>query len=200
MQKHDLNTEMERLIAEIAPGARLLLHACCAPCATVALQRLASHFEITLLFYNPNIAPGEEYARRLRALETLVRDMPLPRRVTLVQGAGERAPFLAAAAGYEDEPEGGARCEACFRLRLGYAAETASRLGIPYYGTTLTVGPRKKAAQIHEIGVSEGNWHSVLFLPADFKKKDGYLRSIRLSEEYGLYRQHYCGCEYSQRG
>lgn len=200
MQKRNYNTEMEAMLAAAEPGGRLLLHACCAPCATVALERLSPYYDITLLFYNPNIFPGEEYERRLAAMKQLLQRMPLPRRVDLVEGPKDRAPFLAAAAGREEDPEGGARCEACFRLRLSYAAKLANEQGIPLYGTTLTVGPRKNAAQIHEIGALEGKWHGVLFLPADFKKKDGYLRSIRLSEEAGLYRQHYCGCEYSQRG
>lgn len=200
MQKKNYNAAMERLVAQTKPGSRLLLHACCAPCATVALERLAPHFEITLYFYNPNIAPGEEYARRLRALRKLLDTMPLPRPVELVCGPEDRAPFLGAVRGKEGAPEGGARCEECFRLRLSHAAKEAARRDIPLFGTTLTVGPRKNAAQIYEIGAKEGNWHNVLFLPADFKKMDGYLRSIRLSEEYGLYRQHYCGCEYSQRG
>lgn len=200
MNKQDYNAEMERLMAETPAGERLLLHACCAPCASTALERLSPHFDITLLFYNPNIAPGEEYARRLAALRRLLERMPLPRRVELVEGPDDRAPFLEAARECESEPEGGARCEACFKLRLSFAAKAAKERGIPLFGTTLTVGPRKNAALINEIGALEGKWHGMLFLPANLKKKDGYLRSIRLSEEYGLYRQHTCGCEYSQRG
>lgn len=190
---------MQREIANIPVQTHILLHSCCAPCTTAVLEALAPHFAVTLFYYNPNIMPNEEYARRLAALESLTEKAPAAGTpVTLLQGEYNTDEFLAAAKGLEAEPEGGARCAECFRLRLYETARTAKEKGIPWISTTLTVSPHKNAAVINQIGMQAAENHGVSWLPADFKKKEGYKRSIKLSEEYGLYRQSYCGCLFAK--
>lgn len=194
MTQKNHNREMEDQIRSISPGTSLLLHTCCAPCATAVLERLAPHFELHLLFYNPNIQPREEYLRRRQALEHLVSLHQGPFPLHLLEEEQNPAPFLAAAQGLESQPEGGARCRACFILRLGEAARAARELSLPYFATTLTVSPKKDAALLNEIGQEKSAEYGISYLISDFKKKDGYLRSIRRSEALGLYRQTYCGC------
>ena len=177
---------------------RLLLHACCAPCSSYVLEYLAERFAITLYFYNPNIAPAEEYDFRFRELARLVeevgyRDMPILRETY------DAAEFESIAQGLENEPEGGARCYKCYRLRLTKAAEAAKAGGFDYFTTTLSISPHKRADWLNEIGRSLGDMYAVPYLTSDFKKKGGYQRSIVLSKEHNLYRQPYCGCKYSMR-
>lgn len=191
-----LERTLERLEGQTP---HLLLHACCAPCASPCLELLSGRFDIALYYYNPNIAPAEEYAHRLAEVERLLREMPLTRPVRLLTGDYAPESFWEAARGLEAEPEGGARCRACFTLRLRNAARMARAQGADYFTTTLTVGPRKNAQVLNEIGKKIGEEEGVPYLLSDFKKRGGYERSLALSAQYGLYRQNYCGCLFSRR-
>ena len=177
---------------------RLLLHACCAPCSSAVLEYLSQYFAITLLYYNPNIAPLEEYQKREAELRRLVSQMKFTHPVALLPCQYDGQAFVQAARGLEGEPEGGKRCEACFRLRLRYAAQEAARLRFDYYTTTLSISPMKNAPLLNQLGEEIGREFGVAHLPSDFKKKDGYKRSVQLSKEYDLYRQDYCGCAFSK--
>ena len=171
----------------------LLLHSCCGPCSSYVLEYLTQYFDVTILYYNPNIQPRAEYEKRLFYQREVLRHIP----AKLVECAYDGAAFDAVAAGYEAEPEGGARCTRCFLLRLEETARRAAQGGFDYYCTTLTVSPHKDAQRINRIGAEMGAKYGVQWLPSDFKKRDGYLRSIRLAQAYGLYRQDWCGCAYS---
>ena len=193
--------EMQRTIARLqAAGQRpaLLLHACCAPCSSAVLEYLSQYFAITLLYYNPNIAPLEEYQKREAELRRLVSQRKFTHPVELLPCQYDGQAFVQAARGLEGEPEGGKRCEACFRLRLRYAAQEAARLHFDYYTTTLSISPMKNAPLLNQLGEEIGREFGVAHLPSDFKKKDGYKRSVQLSKEYDLYRQDYCGCAFSK--
>lgn len=193
--------ELERLIQKLQQEGkvpRLLLHACCAPCSSAVLEYLSQYFAITLLYYNPNIAPLEEYQKREAELRRLVSQMKFTHPVELLPCQYDGQAFVQAARGLEGEPEGGKRCEACFRLRLRYAAQEAARLRFDYYTTTLSISPMKNAPLLNQLGEEIGREFGVAHLPSDFKKKDGYKRSVQLSREYDLYRQDYCGCAFSK--
>ena len=193
--------ELERLLQQFQREERvprLLLHVCCAPCSSAVLEYLSQYFAITLLYYNPNISPREEYDKREAELKRLVSEMELVHPVDLLPCDYDGQAFVEAARGLEGEPEGGARCEACFRLRLEYAAQEAARLHFDYYTTTLTISPMKNAPLLNQLGEEMGGKYGVAHLPSDFKKKNGYKRSVELSKEYGLYRQDYCGCAFSK--
>lgn len=193
--------ELEQLIQKLQQEGkvpRLLLHACCAPCSSAVLEYLSQYFAITLLYYNPNIAPLEEYKKREAELRRLVSQMKFTHPVELLPCQYDGQAFVQAARGLEGEPEGGKRCEACFRLRLRYAAQEAARLHFDYYTTTLSISPMKNAPLLNQLGEEIGREFGVAHLPSDFKKKDGYKRSVQLSKEYDLYRQDYCGCAFSK--
>lgn len=193
--------ELEQLIQKLQQEGkvpRLLLHACCAPCSSAVLEYLSQYFAITLLYYNPNIAPLEEYQKREAELRRLVSQMKFTHPVELLPCQYDGQVFVQAARGLEGEPEGGKRCEACFRLRLRYAAQEAARLRFDYYTTTLSISPMKNAPLLNQLGEEIGREFGVAHLPSDFKKKDGYKRSVQLSKEYDLYRQDYCGCAFSK--
>lgn len=193
---------LDNEIQQIQSGGRvpsLLLHACCGPCSSYVLEYLSRHFNITLLFYNPNIYPQAEYKKRLDTLRKLLAGAEAANPVELIASSRRGEDFDAIAAGLEDEPENGARCAKCFALRLRETARTAREMRADFFCTTLTVGPRKDAQVINSIGEALGAEYGVMWLPADFKKNDGYRRSVSLSREYGLYRQDYCGCKYSLR-
>lgn len=193
--------ELEQLIQKLQQEGkvpRLLLHACCAPCSSAVLEYLSQYFAITLLYYNPNIAPLEEYQKREAELRRLVSQMKFIHPVALLPCQYDGQAFVQAARGLEGEPEGGKRCEACFRLRLRYAAQEAARLRFDYYTTTLSISPMKNAPLLNQLGEEIGREFGVAHLPSDFKKKDGYKRSVQLSKEYDLYRQDYCGCAFSK--
>lgn len=193
--------ELEQLIQKLQQEGkvpRLLLHACCAPCSSAVLEYLSQYFAITLLYYNPNIAPLEEYQKREAELRRLVSQMKFTHPVELLPCQYDGQAFVQAARGLEGEPEGGKRCEACFRLRLRYAAQEAARLRFDYYTTTLSISPMKNAPLLNQLGEEIGREFGVAPLPSDFKKKDGYKRSVQLSKEYDLYRQDYCGCAFSK--
>lgn len=172
---------------------RLLLHSCCGPCSSYVLEYLSDYFDITLFFYNPNIQPAEEYEKRLSAQKQLLERAKYKNPVAFLAGEYEPQRFFEAVKGLENCREGGARCEKCFELRLSKAAEIAKKGRFDYFATTLTVSPHKNAVLINEIG---GRYQN--YLPSDFKKREGYKRSIILSKEYELYRQGYCGCIFSK--
>ncbi len=192
----DMQTELHRLAGQ-GEKPRLLLHCCCAPCASAALERLEDAFAVTLYYDNPNMDTAEEYEKRAEDLRRLALEWPRPH--PCVTAPYQPAAFLEAVRGLENEPEGGARCAACFRLRLHRCARYAAAEGFGYFASTLTVGPRKDAGAISLIGSRAGALEGVAFLPSDFKKRGGFLRSVALSREYGLYRQDYCGCAFSRR-
>lgn len=173
---------------------RLLLHSCCGPCSSYVLEYLTRYFDVTLLYYNPNIQPEAEYEKRLRYQREVLKRIP----ARILECGYDGAAFETAARGLENEPEGGARCAACFLLRLEETARQAARGNFDWYCTTLTVSPHKDAERINRIGRELGEKYGVRWLPSDFKKRNGYLRSIQLAKEYGLYRQDWCGCRFSR--
>lgn len=177
----------------------LLLHSCCAPCSSYVLEYLSQYFKITAYYYNPNIFPAEEYVKRVKEQRSLIDRMEFKHPVYLVSGTYEPEEFHQVVKGLEKEPEGGARCMKCYEMRLREAAKVAKAGGYDYFTTTLTISPLKSAQKLNEIGEAMGAEYGVKFLPSDFKKREGYKRSTALSEEYGLYRQNYCGCVYSIR-
>ncbi len=177
----------------------LLLHSCCAPCSSYVLEYLTNYFDITILFYNPNISSCEEYDKRLQELKRLVKEMPHKNRIDIVEGKYEPEVFYDIAKGLEDVREGGERCFKCYLLRLEEAAKYAKSKNFDYFTTTLSISPHKNAQKLNEIGEELENKYDIKYLYADFKKKNGYKRSIELSKEYHLYRQDFCGCIYSQK-
>lgn len=199
--KINYQIEMERELARLArQGERpkLALHACCAPCSSAVLERLNEAFEIVAFYYNPNIAPEEEFRRRAAELRRLVAEMPL-RDARAAEGPYEPERFYEAVRGHEGDPEGGGRCGICFELRLRKTAEFAREIGADYFTTTLSISPLKDSQRLNELGARVARELGVRYLHSDFKKRDGYRRSCALSEEYGLYRQDYCGCVFSRR-
>lgn len=174
---------------------RMLLHICCAPCSTHVVEKLRDSYDVTGFFYNPNIHPDGEYERRLATARTYARSTGLE----LLEGEYEVARWMEATRGLESEPEGGARCPLCYRLRLEETALRAKAGGYEYFATTLTISPRKKAGVINPIGMEIAVKYGLNFHADDFKKKDGFKRSVEMSREHGLYRQDYCGCVYSMR-
>ncbi|MEG0876144.1 MAG: epoxyqueuosine reductase QueH [Oscillospiraceae bacterium] len=175
---------------------RLLLQCCCGPCSSYVLEYLTEFFDVWVLFYNPNIQPLEEYEKRLFWLRKVV--SAFPERANILECGYEGEAFDAVSKGLENQPEGGRRCTECFRLRLGETARLAKEGGFDYFCSTLSVSPHKDAKRINEIGTALGEELGVSWLPSDFKKREGYKRSIQLSNELGLYRQNYCGCKFSQ--
>ncbi|MDR1831134.1 MAG: epoxyqueuosine reductase QueH [Fusobacteriaceae bacterium] len=174
----------------------LLLHVCCAPCATAVLECLAPHFALTLFFYNPNITGSAEYEKRKAELIRYIREKFA--QTEILDGPYEpERDFFPRVKGLESEPEGGARCGLCYELRLRETVKRAKADGFDYFGTVLSISPRKNAAKINKIGAALSEAAGVQWLPADFKKKDRYLQSIRLSKAAGLYRQDFCGCVFS---
>lgn len=175
----------------------LLLHSCCAPCSSYVLEYLSRYFRITVFYYNPNIYPESEYAARTLEQQRLIREMNLAHPVAFQEGRYDRTDFFTASEGLEDAREGGPRCMKCYALRLEETARAAREGGFDYFTTTLSISPMKNAQKLNEIGRDMGEKYGVEYLVSDFKKKDGYKRSIELSREFGLYRQDYCGCEFS---
>lgn len=194
----EMEKELKRIQRE-GRRPRLLLHSCCAPCSSAVLERLTEAFDITVFFYNPNIAPEEEFVHRVEEQGRLIAEMPHQGKIELICGEYDDAAFYALAKGLEDVPEGGERCMRCFRLRLGKTAQMAREGGFDYFTTTLSISPLKDAQRLNAIGAELAAQFGVPYLFSDFKKKNGYKRSCELSAEYGLYRQDYCGCVYSQR-
>ena len=193
--KKNYQLELDVLLSRLEGRPRLLLHSCCGPCSSYVLEYLTRYFEVCLSYYNPTIQPRAEYELRLENQLKVLERIP---GVTLVPCGYDGGAYDEAVRGLENEPEGGARCTECFALRLDFAARVAKRLGCDYFATTLTVSPHKDAQRINAIGEALAGKYGVKWLPADFKKRDGYKRSIELSREFGLYRQNYCGCLYSK--
>ena len=177
----------------------LLLHACCAPCSSYVLEYLSQFFDITLFFYNPNISPKEENDFRAAELERLCREMPLEHIPKIIVAEYEPEKYYEAVKGMEELPEGSARCAVCYRQRLEKTALSAKEAGFDYFTTTLSISPYKRADWLNSIGAELQREYGVAYLFSDFKKKNGYKRSCELSQQYGLYRQDYCGCEFSKR-
>lgn len=194
----ELDVLTDRLLAE-KRVPRLLLHSCCAPCSSYVLEYLSEYFEITVFYYNPNIYPPEEYDKRSVEQQMLISRMQTRYPVSFTQGDFDREAFYQMARGLEEVKEGGVRCFACYELRLRETARLTKQEGYDYFTTTLSISPLKNAGKLNEIGSRLAKEYGVLYLPSDFKKKGGYQRSVELSHEYGLYRQDYCGCEFSIR-
>jgi predicted adenine nucleotide alpha hydrolase (AANH) superfamily ATPase len=176
---------------------RLLLHSCCAPCSSYVLEYLSHFFEITVLYYNPNIYPEEEYHKRLEEQQTLIGEMPFRYPVSFLAGSYDKEKFYEMAKGMEKMSEGKERCFRCYEMRLKRTAEEAVKGNYDYFTTTLTISPMKNAEKLNTLGREIASQYGVNYLESDFKKKNGYKRSIELSKEYGLYRQDYCGCRFS---
>ncbi len=190
--------EMEKQMSTLKEGSKLLLHACCAPCSSAVLERLGNFFDITIFYYNPNIDQEEEYQKRIKELKRLIKEFPTKYPIKLIEGNYEPEKFKEIAHGLEEEKERGKRCYKCYELRLEETAKIAEKLGFENFCTTLTLSPHKNSNWLNEIGERLGNQYQTNYLYSDFKKKNGYKRSIELSKEYDLYRQDYCGCIYSK--
>jgi len=196
--------ELDNILAnEATKGKRLFLHSCCAPCSSYVLEYLSTFFEITVFYYNPNITFQTEYDKRVEEQKRLIgafneKNKAVNYPIHFVEGSYEPDRFFAMARGMEDMPEGGERCFLCYEMRLREAAEHAKAGQFDYFTTTLSISPMKNAAKLNEIGAKLSKEYDVAYLFSDFKKKNGYKRSIDLSKEYDLYRQDYCGCVYSK--
>ena len=201
--KRNYQKELERVLEPLSREGRaptLFLHSCCAPCSSYVLEYLSQYFRITVYYYNPNISPREEYDERVREVKRLIQELPARYPIRFVEGSYEPERFYEMARGHEADPEGGERCGLCFALRLSEAARLAAEGGYDWFTTTLTISPLKDAKRLNAIGEEMGKRFGVAFLNSDFKKRDGYKRSIELSARYHLYRQNYCGCVFSRRG
>lgn len=194
--------KMEEIILENQKRKKtptLLLQACCAPCSSAVLERISEYFEITILYYNPNISEALEYEKRLNEVKTLVQKLKSKNKISVMAGRYEPKEFFDTVRGYEKLGEGSERCFRCYRLRLEETAKVALEKGFDYFSTTLSISPYKNSQVLNEIGDELEKFYGVSYLYADFKKQNGYKRSIELSKEYGLYRQDYCGCIYSKQ-
>ncbi|GAA6492026.1 MAG TPA: epoxyqueuosine reductase QueH [Candidatus Bariatricus faecipullorum] len=194
--------ELDKILEELERTGkvpRLLLHSCCAPCSSYVLEYLSKYFRITVFYYNPNIWPEEEYGKRVEEQRRFAGELQTRYPVSFVEGRYEKERFYEMARGLENVREGGERCFRCYRLRLEETARRAAEGGFDYFTTTLSISPMKNAQKLNETGLELAEIYQVPYLVSDFKKKDGYRRSVELSREYGLYRQDYCGCIYSKR-
>ena len=201
MQNRNYQKELEKLIEKQQREGQkpsLLLHSCCAPCSSYVLEYLAPYFNICDFYYNPNISPKQEYEDRKEELVRLINEMGLSTEVTFLEGTYRPEDFFAMAKGMEHLPEGGERCFKCYEMRLRESAKIAKEQGADYFATTLTISPLKNAQKLNEIGEHLAEEYGVKYLPSDFKKKNGYKRSVELSAQYELYRQNYCGCVFSK--
>ena len=190
--------EMTHQIDALKKKEKLLLHACCAPCSSAVLERISKYFDITILYYNPNITEEKEYNKRLEEIKTFVKKLNLDN-VTVLPGRYNPEEFFDIATGLEEEKERGKRCFKCYKLRLEETARQAEKLGFTYFTTTLSISPYKNSKWLNEIGEELNKMYNSTYLYADFKKKNGYKRSIELSKKFNLYRQDYCGCIYSKK-
>ncbi len=202
MNRRNYQKELEQIIhicqkEEKTP--RLLLHSCCAPCSSYVLEYLSSYFSITVFYYNPNIYPPEEITKRAAEQKRLISQLPAVHPITYLEGSYDPQSYYQAIKGHEQDREGGERCFLCYHLRLKEAAKLARSEGYDYFTTTLSISPLKNADKLNEIGEELAKEYGVAYLSSDFKKKNGYQRSIELSREHELYRQDYCGCVFSQR-
>lgn len=194
--------KLEKLLEEIKETnitPNILLHSCCAPCSSYVIEYLSPYFNITILYYNPNISPKEEYLKRKEEQIKLINTIPTKNKVSIIDCDYDNNLYEEVIKGLETEPERGKRCTKCFNLRLEKTAKIAKENNFDYFGTTLTVSPYKNSKLLNEIGYELQNKYNINWLPSDFKKNNGYKRSIELSKTYNLYRQNYCGCKYSQK-
>lgn len=199
MQKTNYQKQLDMIIENLGDRVpSLLLHSCCAPCSSYCIEYLSKHFDITVLYYNPNIYPETEYEKRKAEQKRLIKEMETKYPVKMLDCDFESEKFYEMAKGLEDCRECGERCFKCYRLRLWKTAVEAKNNNFDYFTTTLTISPFKNAEKINEIGIDLSEEYGVDWLPSDFKKKEGYKRSIELSKVYSLYRQNYCGCVFSQ--
>lgn len=201
MNKINYQAALDRIIqghAERGETPSLLMHSCCAPCSSYCLTYLAEYFHITIYYYNPNISPVSEYQKRVGEQQRLIRELPVKNPVLFREGRYDPERFFAMAEGMEEVPEGGERCFRCYEMRQREAAIAAKEGGFDYFTTTLSVSPHKNAQKLNEIGLRLQEEYGVRYLVSDFKKRNGYLQSIALSQDYHLYRQNYCGCIYSR--
>lgn len=202
MNKKNYQIELEKTIKECQNNnmkPSLLLHACCAPCSSYVLEYLSKYFNITVLFYNPNISTEEEYLHRAEELKRFVKENPDCENVNVMVEEYESKYFYEKVKGYEQCEEGGERCFICYRMRLEEAAKIAQKHNFDFFTTTLSISPLKNAQKLNEIGKELSEQYDISYLYSDFKKKNGYKRSIELSKEYNLYRQNFCGCVFSKR-
>ncbi len=202
MNKTNYGLETEKIIKnnkreQIMPS--LLLHACCAPCSSACLLYLYKNFDVTVFYYNPNISPKAEFDKRLLEEKRLISEMLPDENISVIEGSYNYDDFLEIAKGLENVPEGGERCFKCYRLRLEETAKLAKEKGFDYFCTTLSISPLKNSQKINEIGFETAEKFGVKWLPSDFKKKEGYKRSVELSKQYNLYRQNFCGCVFSKK-
>ena len=191
-----LDAEIEQLNGRVP---KLLLHVCCAPCSSYVLEYLSEFYEITVFYYNPNISPEEEYRKRVDEEKRFISEITPKHPVHFLEGRYEPERWREAIRGLEAEKEGGARCTVCFGVRLEETARICREGGYDCMTTTLTISPLKDADRLNRIGAEMAEKYGVTWLPSDFKKKGGYLRSIELSRKHGLYRQNFCGCSFSRR-
>ena len=200
-----MNKNFDKLLEEIIKKhedhnevPRVMLHSCCAPCSSYVIEYLSNYFYLTIFYYNPNISPEDEYIKRKNEQIRLINEVDTKYKVDIIDCDYDNDLYESSISGLENEPERGRRCDVCFRLRLEKTAKVAKKLGYDYFGTTLTVSPYKNCLLLNEIGLELANKFDIKFLVSDFKKKNGYKRSIELSHKYNLYRQNYCGCKYSK--
>ena len=203
MNKRNYSKELDAFIEDFQKKGeypKLLLHACCAPCSSYCMEFLRNYFDVTVFFYNPNITEEAEYRKRVLEEKRLIGEYNKleGRKIEIMEGEYKPSDFFEAVRGLEDCREGGERCRKCFELRLSETARVARDNGFDFFTTTLTISPLKNADVLNEVGEAAGEAVGIAFLPSDFKKKEGYKRSIELSKEYGLYRQDYCGCSFSK--
>lgn len=200
-QNVNYQKELDKIISEISEKnitPTLLLHSCCAPCSSYVLTYLAEYFKITVFYYNPNIYPESEYAYRVSEVKRLIEELPVKNKISFIEGEYNPDLFFETVKGLENEKEGGERCFKCYDMRIKEASEIAKKNGFDYYTTTLSISPHKNAEKLNEIGEKYAD-ENTRHLPSDFKKKNGFKESVRLSEKYNLYRQNYCGCVFSKR-
>ncbi len=194
----NFDKEMYNIINNLDGTPRLLLHSCCAPCSSICLSILSNYFHVTVFYYNPNMDTKEEYEKRKSEQKRFINEYPAKYKIDFLDCDYDNDTFLNRVKGLESEPERGARCPVCFRLRLEKTAIKAKELNYDYFATTLTLSPLKNTKQINEIGLVVGKEIGIPYLVSDFKKNDGYKKSIEFSKEYNLYRQNYCGCKFSK--
>ena len=200
MNKINYQKELDKITASIDAGnpPRLFLHSCCAPCSSYTLEYLSNYFDITVYYFNPNISPKEEFDKRFAEQKRLIDSLPAKNPIKLVLGEYNYDDFLQIARGYENVAEGGERCFRCYRMRLESTARIAKEQGFDYFCTTLSISPLKNSQKINQIGYEVAQKYGIKWLPSDFKKREGYKRSIELSRKYNLYRQSFCGCIFSK--
>lgn len=202
MNQRNYQKEMEKIIEKNEQEKKvpsLLLHSCCAPCSSYVLEYLSQHFLITVFYYNPNIYPDEEYKKRVIEQQEFIRKFPFVNPVKFIEGDFDKEKFYELTKGLEQVKEGGERCFLCYELRLKKTAELAKECGFDFFTTTLSISPLKNAEKLNEIGERLGETYGIPYLVSDFKKKNGYKRSVEISKEYGMYRQYYCGCVFSKK-